>query len=393
MTSNHAIDKCITIADMRRLAKRRLPAPLFHFVDGGAEEEVTLRRNTSAFDDYEIETEYAIDVSQIDLSTTVLGQKIAWPVITAPTGTVGLLRAGGEVAAARAVGKSGTIYSQSCMSNASLEEIAAGAKGPKMFQAYTLRDRAITRDFVARIKAAGFQALCLTYDVPVPGMRERDLRYGLTTPPKLTWKALSQFAVRPGWVLQYLRGPKFRFGNLEPYMTGTEDLSSVVKLVSSQFDPSATWRDAEALIAEWGGPTAIKGVITAADAHRARDVGATAVIVSNHGGRQLDGAPAAIDRLSTVVDAVGDDLEVILDGGVRRGQHVVKALGLGAKACMVGRPYLYGMAAGGEAGVTRALTILKDETERAMALSGFRNLDEITRDRVTWRYEARLRNA
>jgi L-lactate dehydrogenase (cytochrome) len=386
VTSIKALENCVNIEDLRQLAKRRMPAPIFHFVDGGAEDEVTMRRNVTAFDDYEVETEYAVDVSAIDASTTVLGQKIDWPVITAPTGSVGLVRAGGELDAVRAVAKSGTIYTQSCMSNVTIDEVAAASDGPKMFQAYTFRDRGITRDFMAKMKDAGFEALCLTYDVPVPGMRERDLHYGLTVPPKLTLKALMQFAIRPAWVWDYIWGPKFTFGNVQPHLgQNNADLSTIIKFVANQFDPTATWKDAEELIADWDGPVAIKGIMTAADTQRARDVGATAVIVSNHGGRQLDGAPAAIDRLETVAQAADGKMEVILDGGIRRGGHVVKALGLGADACMIGRPYLYGMGAGGEAGVTRALTILRQQFERSMALSGFASVADISRDRISRR--------
>ncbi|MBT3701019.1 MAG: alpha-hydroxy-acid oxidizing protein [Alphaproteobacteria bacterium] len=386
MTGSKALEKCVNIEDLRRLAKSKLPAPIFHFVDGGAEEEVTMRRNISAFDDYEIETEYAVDVSSIDTSTTVLGQKIDWPVMTAPTGTVGLVRAGGELDAVRAVAKSGTIYTLSCMANVTLEEAAAASDGPKMFQAYTFRDRGITREFLARMKDAGYEALCLTYDVPVIGMRERDQKTGMKMPPQFSLKELFQFAIRPEWVWRYLTGPKFSIGNVDRYMGGdSSDVSTVMKFVNSQFDPKATWKDAEGLIADWDGPVAIKGIMTAADTDRARDVGATAVIVSNHGGRQLDGAPAAVDRLQTVVEANDGAMEVILDGGIRRGQHVVKALGMGADACMIGRPYLYGMGAGGEAGVSRALTILREQFERSMALSGFVSVSDISRDRVTRR--------
>jgi len=286
----------------------------------------------------------------------------------------------------RAVARSGTYYTQSCMSNVTIDEVASASDGPKMFQAYTFRDRGITRDFMARIKDAGFDALCLTYDVPVPGMRERDLIHGLKVPPEFSLTSLLHFAARPGWVLRYLLGPKFRIGNVQPFLReGEADLSTVIKFVANQFDPSATWKDAAELIAEWDGPVAIKGVMTAADTKRARDAGATAVIVSNHGGRQLDGAPAAVDRLETVVEAANGEMEVILDGGIRRGQHVVKALGMGAAACMVGRPYLYGMGAGGEAGVARALTILREQIERSMALGGFASISDITRDRVTRR--------
>jgi len=368
------------------MAKRRLPAPLFHFIDGGAEDEVTLRRNVEAFDDYEIESEYAVDVSHVDTSTTVLGQKIDMPVMLAPTGLTGAIHPHGELCAARAAARASTTYMMSCMSTATIEEVGAVSDGSKVLQAYTFRDRGLTREFLDRSKAAGFTALCLTYDVPVLGMRERDHATGMTMPPNLTLSSLLEFALKPGWSLRYLLGPKVQIGNISHRIAeGSRDVSSVFKFVNGQFDPSATWQDAAEMIQHWNGPVAIKGVMTAADAIRARDAGATAVIVSNHGGRQLDGAAAAIDRLGVVVEAVGDELEVILDSGVRRGNHVIKALALGAKACTVGRAYLYGLGAGGEPGVDRALAMLRDEVERAMALSGFQKISDITRDRVSHR--------
>jgi len=380
------IQKCRNIADLRDLAKRRMPAPIFHFIDGGAEDEVTLRRNVAAFDDYELEAEYAVDVSDVSTKTTVLDQEIDMPVMLAPTGLTGAFHPHGELCAARAAGRAGTTYMQSCMSTATIEEVGAASDGSKVLQVYTFRDRGLTREFLDRSRAAGFTALCLTYDVPVLGMRERDQATGMTMPPNLTLSSLFDFASRPGWALRYLLGPKVGIGNVAHRIAeGSSDVSTVLKFVNGQFDPSATWADAAEMIKYWDGPVAIKGVMTAADAIRARDAGATAVIVSNHGGRQLDGAPAAIDRLAPVVEAVGDELEVILDSGVRRGNHVVKALALGAKACTVGRAYLYGLGAGGEPGVDRALTLLREEVERAMALSGFKQISDITRDRVTHR--------
>ncbi len=381
-----SLERCRNIADLRGMAKRRLPAPLFHFIDGGAEDEITLRRNVEAFDDYEIESEYAVDVSHVDTSTTVLGQKIDMPVMLSPTGLTGAFHPHGELCAARAAARAGTTYMMSCMSTATIEEVAAVSDGSKVLQAYTFRDRGLTREFLDRSKAAGFTALCLTYDVPVLGMRERDHATGMTMPPNLTLSSLLDFALKPGWSLRHLLGPKVQIGNISHRITeGSRDVSSVFKFVNGQFDPSATWQDAAEMIKYWNGPVAIKGVMTAADAIRARDAGATAVIVSNHGGRQLDGVPAAIDRLGVVVEAVGDELEVILDSGVRRGNHVIKALALGAKACTVGRAYLYGLGAGGEPGIDRALTMLRDEVERAMALSGFQKISDITRDRVSHR--------
>lgn len=380
--------RCRNIDDLRGLAKRRLPAPIFHFVDGGAEDEVTLRRNVEAFDDYEIEAEYAVDVSRVDTRTTVLGREIALPVMLSPTGLTGLIHPHGELCAARAAARAGTTYFMSCISTASIEDVGAAGEGSKVLQAYTFRDRGLTREFIERCKAAGFSALCLTYDVPVLGMRERDHATGMTIPPSLSLASLRDFAVRPGWSLRHVLGPKIEIANISHRIDqGSRDISSLIKFVNGQFDPSATWADAAEMIKLWDGPVVVKGVMTAADALRARDAGASAVVVSNHGGRQLDGAPAAIDRLGVVVEAVGDELEVILDSGVRRGSHVVKALALGAKACMVGRAYLYGLGAGGEPGVDRTLTILREQVERAMALSGFKQVSEITRDRVSHRID------
>jgi len=381
-----SLEACRNIADLRALAQRRMPAPIFHFVDGGAEDEVTLRRNTEAFADYELEPEYAVDVSAIDTSTTILGQRLDWPVLAAPTGAIGLVHRDGEIGVASAMARSGSLFSQSCMSNVTIEDVGAATQGPKMLQVYTLRDRELTREFIDRAREAGFAALCLTFDVPVPGMRERDLLYGLSVPPKLSFGSLLDFALHPQWSLRYLSGPPISFANVAHRIAeGTTDFSSIIQFVTNQYDPSATWDDAAEMIARWDGPVAIKGVMTPGDAKRAAAAGATAVIVSNHGGRQLDGAPAAIDRLESVVDAVGSELEVILDGGIRRGSHVIKALALGARACMAGRAFLYGLGAGGEAGVDRACTILQQQIRRSMALCGVVRTADITGKRVSRR--------
>ncbi len=377
---------CRNIADLRELARRRLPAPIFHYVDGGAEDEVTLRRNTEAFADYDLEPRYAVDVSAIDMSTRVLGQTLAWPVIAAPTGLNGLIHRDGEIGVARAVARSGSLFTQSCMSNVTIEEVGAATRGPKMLQAYTFRDRGLTREFIARSKEAGFSALCLTLDVPVSGMRERDLLHGLTVPPKFTVGSLLEFAVHPRWSIDYLRGPPLRIANVVHRIgEGTRDLSSVIQFVNNQFDPSATWDDAAETIGHWDGPVALKGVLTPSDARQAAAIGASAVIVSNHGGRQLDGAPGALDRLEAVVQALAGDAEVILDGGIRRGSHVIKALALGAGACMAGRALLYGLGAGGEAGVERACTLLQEQIRRSMALTGLVAIGDISRERVSAR--------
>lgn len=378
-----SIEQCYNLDDFRKLARRRLPSPLFHFMDGGADDETTLRSNTSAFDACQLLPSTLADISDLDISTTVLGHKIDWPVIMAPTGINRLLHHEGERAVARAAAKSGTIYSLSTMSNVSIEEIGALTTGPKCFQIYIHRDRGLTREFVQRTKAAGFDSLCLTVDTLVAGNRERDLKTGMIMPPKLTLKSLASFATHWRWAYNYLTSEKFELANLtNNQRAGAEKLISVIDYVNSQFDPSITWADAEELIAQWDGPFAVKGIMTAADAKRAVDIGATAILVSNHGGRQLDGAPSAFECLADIADAVGGKADIILDGGIRRGSHVLKALAMGADACSIGRGYLYPLAAGGEAGVTRALSQLRAEIERDMILMGCDRVAKLNRSKL-----------
>jgi L-lactate dehydrogenase (cytochrome) len=378
-----SIEQCYNLDDFRQLARRRLPSPLFHFMDGGADDETTLGRNTSVFDACQLLPSTLGDMSDLDISTTVLGQKIDWPVIMAPTGINRLFHHEGERAVARAAAKSGTIYSLSTMSNVSIEEIGALTTGPKCFQIYIHRDRGLTREFVQRAKTAGFGSLCLTVDTLVAGNRERDLKSGMIMPPNLTLKSLASFATHWRWAYNYLTSEKFELANLaNNQRAGAEKLISVIDYVNSQFDPSITWADAEELIAQWDGPFAVKGIMTAADAKRAIDIGATAILVSNHGGRQLDGSPSAFECLADIADAVGGQADIILDGGIRRGSHVLKALAMGANACSIGRGYLYPLAAGGEAGVTRALDRLRAEVERDMVLMGCDRLEKLDRSKL-----------
>jgi L-lactate dehydrogenase (cytochrome) len=282
---------------------------------------------------------------------------------------------------ARAAAEAGTMYTLSTLSTVSIEEVGALTTGPKCFQIYIHKDRGLTREFVARCKTAGFAALCLTVDTLVAGNRERDLMTGMVMPPRPTFAALFSFATHLDWSLNYLTREKFELANVSARVdAGTESLTSVIDYINSQFDRSITWRDAEQLISDWGGPFAIKGILSVKDARRARDIGASAVMVSNHGGRQLDGAASPFDQLADIVDAVGSDIEVILDGGVRRGTHVVKALAMGASACMIGRGYLYALAAFGQAGVERALSRLRDEVERDFVMMGCATPAQLTRD-------------
>lgn len=379
------IDRCYNIADFRRLAKARLPAPLFHYIDGGADDEVTLRTNTAAFDQCRLVPDALADLSDMDLSTTVLGQKIAWPVFLSPTGMNRLFHHDGERAAARAAASLSTMYSLSTMATVSIEEIGAISDAPKCFQVYIHKDRELTYEFVDRARAANFSALALTVDTLVAGNRERDRVTGMVMPPRLTAASLLSFATQLDWAYNYLTHDKFELANVASRIRrGTDSLTSVIDYVNSQFDRAVTWSDAEQLIARWDGPFAIKGIMSVEDARRAADIGATAIMISNHGGRQLDGAAAPFEQLPAIADAVGDRIEIILDGGVRRGSHVLKALAMGARACMVGRGYLYALAAAGQLGVERALTLLRDEIERDMILMGCANLAELTRAKITY---------
>ena len=372
------LSSCYNIDDFRKMARKRLPAPLFHYIDGGSDDEHTLRQNTTSFDACNLKPRALVDVSTINMQTTILGQKLDWPVFLSPTGMSRLFHHDGERAVASAAYKSGTLYTLSTLSSTSLEDVAVHTDGPKMFQIYIHRDRSLTLEFVERSRAAGYKALCLTVDMPVAGNRERDLRMGMTMPPKLSLKGLFSFACHPRWTLNYLSHKKFGLENVKHRISkGSTNASSIIDYINEQFDTSVTWDDAEKVIAAWSGPFAIKGIMSAKDAVRAINIGATAIIISNHGGRQLDSAPAPFDCLQEIVEAVDGKAEVILDGGIRRGTHVIKALAMGANACSIGRPYLYGLAAGGEDGVLRVLSLLRQEIERNMALIGCTDISEL----------------
>ncbi len=369
--------RCHNIADLRAEAKRRLPNAIFDYLDGGADDEVSLASNTAAFDRYSLVPRVLLGVGQTDTSVTVLGQRLEWPLILGPTGMSRLFHHDGERAVARAAARTGSLYALSTMSTVSIEDVAAAADGPKMFQIYVLRDAGLMREFIDRARASGYTSLCLTVDVPVPGNRERDLRAGMTLPPEITPRRILDSLSHPSWLLRYLTSEPFSLANVAHRAPAGADMNTLVKYVTEHFHTTLTWDDAAEIVRQWDGPFAIKGILSAADARRAREVGMTAVIVSNHGGRQLDGTPAPIDLVAEIADAVGDELEVILDGGIRRGTHVIKAMAMGATACMIGRAYLYGLGAGGEAGVDRALALLRSEIERDMVLLGCRGLADI----------------
>jgi len=381
-----SIENIHSVADLRRLARRRLPRPIFDYLDGGADEEVSLARNVSAFSDYEIIPDVLADVSSIQTATTLFGKPASWPVMLSATGLTRMFHDSAEPAVARAAVFQGVPYCLSTMGTTRLEDLAEAVPVPMLFQLYVFKDRGLTRELVSRCREAGYAGLCLTVDTPVAGNRLRDHRSGLSLPPRLTARSLLDFAMHPAWSISALTGAKFDLANVS-HRTDllAKNPMSLFDYIGRQFDPSLTWRDVEWLAAAWGGPLAIKGLMTPQDATRAIQSGASGVIISNHGGRQLDGAPAPIDQVAAVRDAVGDQPDVICDGGIRRGSDIVRAIALGATACSIGRPYLYGLAAAGEAGVGRALKILREEFERTLALAGVADIQTLKRRHVRHR--------
>ena len=380
------INDCHNFDDYRKLAKKKLPSPIFHYIDGGSDDEITLNRNTEAFNDCDLVPNVLSDVGNIDLSTTVFGKKIDFPLFLAPTAMHKLYHHHGEKASALAAEKFGTIFSMSTMSTTSIEEIGNFTGSPKLFQLYIHKDTGLTDNLIERCERAGFDAMCLTVDTVVAGNRERDRRTGFTTPPKLTLSSLISFITHPAWSFNYLTHKKFKLANII-HMTekGSSIDKSIIDYINEQFDPSMNWKDAEYCIKKWKGPFAIKGVMSVEDAKKAVDVGASAIMISNHGGRQLDGSRAPFDQLSEIVDAVGDKIEVILDGGIRRGTHVLKALAVGAKACSFGKGYLFALSAGGQAGVESVLQKMKDEINRNMILMGCKTINDLNRSKVVFR--------
>lgn len=372
----------ISIDDLRERARRRLPRAVFDYIDGGAEDEFTLRRNRDGFERITFRPRVLVDTTARDQSTTVLGQRLETPLILAPTGLCGMAAPRGELLAARAALRAGTIFTLSTLSAVSIEEVAREVPGPHWFQLYVWRDRDLTRSLVERAAKAGYRAMMLTVDVPVFGQRERDVRNGATIPPRVTVRNVFDSARRIGWLLRMARHPRIDFANVRGRSGDARAAFSLSAFVSSQFDPSVSWKDLAWFRSIWPGPLLLKGIMSAEDARLAVEHGVDAVIVSNHGGRQLDGLPGAIEVLPEVVEAVRGRTEVIFDGGIRRGGDAVKAIALGARACMIGRPYLYGMGAAGQAGVERAIGILRTEIDRVQALIGRPALADLDRSAV-----------
>ena len=353
---------------------------------GGADDEVTLRRNSDAFEQVDLVPNVLAGIDAVDLTTQVFGRTLDMPLFFSPTAMQRLFHHDGERAIAAAAEEFGTLFGVSTIGTRSIEELGALSDSPKLFQIYVHHDESITNDLIARCKQANFDALALTVDTIVAGNRERDYITGMTTPPKLTPKSLLSFALHPEWSLNYLLRESFDLPNVSPYLeAGSSVSSSIVDYINQQMRRSIDWGDAAKMIEAWGGPFAIKGVMSVDDARRCVDIGASAIMISNHGGRQLDGSRAPFDQLEAIVDAVGGQIEIIVDGGIRRGTHVLKALAMGATACSGGRMYLYALAGAGRAGVHRAMRLLREEIERDMILMGCRRVSDLNRSMLAKR--------
>ena len=381
-----SLENNFNFEDFRRVAKKKLPAPIFHYIDGGSDDEVTLKRNTDSFSKCDLVPNILASVGEPDLSTKVLGSQIDMPLFLSPVAMQRLFHHEGDKASARAAEKFGTFYSMSTMATSSIEEIANTASGPKMFQIYIHKTQGLTDNLIDRCKSSGFNAMCLTVDTIVAGNRERDHKWGFTTPPKLTLKSLMSFATHPMWTINYLTHEKFQLPNVSQFVKKSSSIAKgVMEYINEQYDPAMSWKDAEYCIKRWGGPFALKGVMSVEDAKRAIDIGASAIMLSNHGGRQLDGSRAPFDQLEKIVDAVGGKIEIIVDGGIRRGTHVLKALSLGATACSFGKGFLFALSAGGQKGVEIMLQRMKEELRRDMILLGKKNIGELSKENLAFR--------
>jgi L-lactate dehydrogenase (cytochrome) len=376
---------CHNFHDFRKLAMRRLPGPIFNYIDGAADDEVTHRQNTASFARCDLVPNVLRGVEAVDLSVTVMGQKLAMPVYCSPTALQRLFHHQGERAVAAAAAKHGTMFGVSSLGTVSLEELRRAYPTPQVYQFYFHKDRGLNRAMLQRAKEAGVDVMMLTVDSITGGNRERDLRTGFSIPFGLTLRGLFQFAVKPAWGFNYLLREPFRLPQLDEHIDMSGGAMSIGRYFTEMLDPSMSWKDVAEMVQTWNGHFCLKGVMSVADAKHAADIGCTGIVLSNHGGRQLDGSRAPFDQLAEVVDAVGDRLDVMMDGGVQRGTHVLKALSLGAKAVGVGRFYLFPLAAAGQAGVERALGLMRGEIERAMKLMGCTSIRQLSRDNLRFR--------
>ena len=377
------LQRVANIADLRRLAQRRLPAGIFDYIDGAAEDEITVRRNSEAYLRYEFVPHILRDVSNIDTSAQFLGRSLPYPIIFSPTGFTRIADSDGELAVARVAAEHHLPYCLSTLSTRSIEEVSAASAGPKWFQVYVWRDRELVKDMLARAQHEGYEAIMLTVDTAVLGRRERDVRRGFTLPPTLGLGTIVDGILHPSWTWDFIRHDPITFANVSTSQRAESGTAVTLSdFISQQFDPALTWNDIAWFREHWNGPIILKGVQSVADARQAQQLGVDAVALSNHGGRQLDSAPAPLDLLRPVTDATNGALPLICDGGIRRGSDIVKAIALGASVCTMGRSYLYGLGAAGEMGVQKALSLLTTDLERTMALCGVRSLAEITPELV-----------
>ena len=376
---------CYSFYDFRALAKRRLPEPIFDYIDGAADDEATLRRNVSSFESCDLVPTILRGVGTIDMSVTVMGQKLAMPVYCSPTALQRLFHHDGERAVAAAASKFGTMFGVSSLGTVSLEELRKAYDTPQVYQFYFHKDRALNRVMMQRAKSAGVNIMMLTVDSITGGNRERDLRTGFSIPFRLTFGGMLQFAIKPTWAINYLTHERFRMPQLDEHVDMSGGAMSIGRYFTEMLDPSMNWNDVAEMVRVWNGQFCLKGVMSVEDAKHAVDIGCTGIILSNHGGRQLDGSRAAFDQLAEIVDAVGDKIDVMMDGGVRRGTHVLKALSLGAKAVGVGRYYLFPLAAAGQTGVERALSLMRAEIERDMKLMGCSSIGQLSRVNLRFR--------
>ncbi len=373
------IKDCHNFHDFRRLAKRRLPGPIFNYIDGGADDEVTLAENSRAFDRCGLLPSVLRGVSEVDMSVTVMGQKLDMPVYCSPTALQRLFHHRGERAVAAAAEKYGTMFGVSSLGTVSLEEMREKHENPQLYQFYFHKDRGLNKAMMQRAKDAGVEVMMLTVDSITGGNRERDLRTGFSIPFRLTLQGMIQFAIKPMWGINYVTHERFRLPQLEEHVDMSGGASSIGGYFTEMLDPAMTWDDVAAMVRDWDGEFCLKGIMTVEDACRAAEIGCSGIVLSNHGGRQLDGSRTPFDQLDEIVQAVGDRIDVMMDSGIQRGTHVLKALSLGAKAVGIGRGYLYALAAGGQPAVERALGLMRAEIERDMKLMGVTRIDQLGR--------------